>query len=39
MLEDPKEALGHGIRAKRSKSEAIGFDLLSSVQNSCASLQ
>jgi hypothetical protein len=28
MLEDAKEAIGHGIRAKRSKSGAIGFDLL-----------
>jgi predicted phage-related endonuclease len=26
--EDAKEALGHGIRAKRSKSGAISFDLL-----------
>jgi predicted phage-related endonuclease len=28
MPEDAKEAIGHGIRAKRSKSGAIGFDLL-----------
>ena len=28
MLEDAKEAIGHGIRAKRSKSGAISFDLL-----------
>ena len=28
MPEDAKEALGHGIRAKRSKSGAISFDLL-----------
>jgi predicted phage-related endonuclease len=27
MPEDAKEAVGHGIRAKRSKSGAIGFDL------------
>ena len=26
--EDTKEAIGHGIRAKRSKSGAISFDLL-----------
>src|SRR5450830_1120718 len=29
MPEDAKEAFGHGIRAKRSKSGAISFDLLS----------
>jgi hypothetical protein len=28
MLEDAKVGIGHGIRAKRSKSGAIGFDLL-----------
>jgi len=28
MPEDAKEASGHGIRAKRSKSGAISFDLL-----------
>ena len=28
MPEDAKEASGHGVRAKRSKSGAIGFDLL-----------
>jgi hypothetical protein len=27
--EDAKEAIGHGIRAKRSKSGAVSFDLLS----------
>ena len=27
MPEDAKEAIGHGIRAKRSKSGAISFDL------------
>jgi predicted phage-related endonuclease len=26
--EDAKEAIGHGLRAKRTKSGAIGFDLL-----------
>jgi hypothetical protein len=29
MPEDAKEAIGHGIRAKRSKSGAISFDILS----------
>ena len=28
MPEDAKEAMGHGIRAKRSKSGAVSFDLL-----------
>jgi hypothetical protein len=28
MPEDAKESVGHGIRAKRSKSGAISFDLL-----------
>jgi hypothetical protein len=27
MPEDAKEAVGHGVRAKRSKSGAISFDL------------
>ena len=26
--EDAKEAIGHGIRAKRSKSGAVSFDLI-----------
>jgi predicted phage-related endonuclease len=30
MPEDAKEATGHGVRAKRSKSGAVSFDLLSS---------
>src|SRR5580692_6868371 len=29
LPEDAKEAIGHGIRAKRSKSGAVSFDLLS----------
>ena len=29
MPEDAKEAAGHGVRAKRSKSGAVSFDLLS----------
>jgi hypothetical protein len=28
MPEDVKEAIGHGLRAKRSRSGAIRFDLL-----------
>jgi hypothetical protein len=28
MPEDAREAIGHGIRAKRSKSGAVNFDLL-----------
>jgi predicted phage-related endonuclease len=38
MPEDAKEAIGHGIRAKRSKSGAVSFDLLS-VEVGHASLQ
>jgi predicted phage-related endonuclease len=29
MPEDAKQAIGHGVRAKRSKSGAVSFDLLS----------
>jgi hypothetical protein len=28
MPEDAKEALGHGVKAKRSKSGAVSFDVL-----------
>jgi hypothetical protein len=28
MPEDAKEAIGHGVRARRSKSGAVSFDLL-----------
>jgi hypothetical protein len=38
MLEDAKEAIGHGVRAKRSKSGAISLDLLEA-ENSRAGLQ
>ena len=38
MPEDAKEAIGHGIRAKRSKSGAVSFDLLE-VEGSRAALQ
>ena len=36
--EDAKEAIGHGIRAKRSKSGAVSFDLLEA-EDSRAALQ
>jgi hypothetical protein len=36
MPEDAKEAIGHGIRAKRSKSGAISFDLLGVESNRAA---
>ena len=39
MPEDAKEAIGHGIRAKRSKSGAVSFDLLSLEGGSHAPLQ
>jgi hypothetical protein len=29
MPEDAKEAIGHGIRVKRSKAGAVSFDVLS----------
>ena len=38
MPEDAKEAIGHGIRAKRSKSGAVSFDVLSQ-EGSHAALQ
>jgi hypothetical protein len=38
MPEDAKEAIGHGIRAKRSKSGAVSFDLLD-VEASHAAIQ
>src|SRR5216683_5441298 len=39
MPEDAKEAIGHGIRAKRSKSGAISFDLLELEEADRAALQ
>jgi predicted phage-related endonuclease len=39
MPEDAKEAIGHGVRAKRSKSGAVSFDLLSVEGSNHASLQ
>ena len=38
MPEDAKEAVGHGVRAKRSKSGAISFDLLGVDGGSLATL-
>jgi hypothetical protein len=38
MPEDAKEALGHGIRAKRSKSGAVSFDVLA-LENGHAAVQ
>ena len=38
MPEDAKEAMGHGIRAKRSKSGAVSFDLVD-MESSHASVQ
>jgi hypothetical protein len=34
--EDPKEAIGHGVRAKRSKAGAVSFDLLGPEANRAA---
>jgi predicted phage-related endonuclease len=36
MPEDAKEAIGHGVRAKRSKSGAVSFDLLEAEVNHAA---
>ena len=36
MPEDAKEATGHGVRAKRSKSGAVSFDLLEAEKNHAA---
>jgi predicted phage-related endonuclease len=38
MPEDAKEAIGHGVRAKRSKSGAVSFDLLEAEGSSHAAL-
>jgi hypothetical protein len=38
MPEDAKEASGHGVRAKRSKSRAVSFDLLASGEGSHAAV-
>ena len=39
MPEDAKEAIGHGLRAKRSKSGSVSFDVVSMEGGSHASLQ
>jgi hypothetical protein len=39
MPDDAKEAIGHGIRAKRSRSGAVSFDVLSMEGGSHAPLQ
>jgi predicted phage-related endonuclease len=39
MPDDAKEAIGHGIRAKRSKSGAVSFDVLSMEGTTHAPLQ
>jgi predicted phage-related endonuclease len=38
MPEDAKEAMGHGVRAKRSRSGAISFDLLETGEGGRAAL-
>ena len=38
MPEEAKEAVGHGIRAKRSKSGAVSFDVLESAEASRAAV-
>src|SRR2546430_15054452 len=35
MPEDAKEAIGHGVRAKRSKSGAVSFDVLETEAHPC----
>ena len=37
--EDAKEAVGHGLRAKRSKSGAISFDVLEPAEAGHAAVQ
>src|SRR5215831_12254065 len=39
MPEDAKEAIGHGLRAKRSKSGAVSFDVLEMEEATHASVQ
>jgi hypothetical protein len=39
MPADAKEAIGHGIRAKRSKSGAVSFDVLGEEVSSHAPVQ
>jgi len=39
MPEDAKEAIGHGVKAKRSKSGAVSFDVLETEEASHAAVQ
>jgi len=39
MPEDAKEAIGHGVKAKRSKSGAVSFDLLETEATTHAPVQ
>src|SRR5262245_42509552 len=39
MPEDAKEAMGHGVKAKRSKSGAVSFDVLEIEEATHASVQ
>jgi predicted phage-related endonuclease len=39
MPEDAKEAFGHGVRAKRSKSGAVSFEVIEKVEASDASVE
>jgi YqaJ-like viral recombinase domain len=39
MPEDAKEAIGHGVRAKRSKSGAVSFDVLAAAEAGHAPVQ
>src|SRR5262249_29674224 len=39
MPEDVKDAIGHGVRGKRSKSGAVSFDVLATREAIHASLQ
>src|SRR5262249_16939677 len=39
MPEDAKEAIGHGVRAKRSKAGAVSFDVLATTEAMHAPLQ
>src|SRR3981189_1266974 len=37
--EDAKEAIGHGLRAKRSKSGAVSFDLMDACKHATLDVQ
>ena len=39
MPEDAKEAIGHGVKAKRSKSGAVSFDVLETKEATHAPVQ